>query len=113
MGRAAFLTGRPIAHRGFHDAAAGRIENTLSAADAAIARNFAIECDLQLSGECFRARDIEIANAHAGTFCAQAAHSGCTNTGGTTADQDGLTLQIPHRSILSRNTSSHGTQMGI
>ncbi|MCB1495757.1 MAG: glycerophosphodiester phosphodiesterase [Bauldia sp.] len=51
MGRAAFLTGRPIAHRGFHDAAAGRIENTLSAADAAIARNFAIECDLQLSGD--------------------------------------------------------------
>jgi len=49
MGRAAFLTERPIAHRGFHDAAAGRIENTLSAAAAAMARDFAIECDLQLT----------------------------------------------------------------
>ncbi|MCB1488289.1 MAG: glycerophosphodiester phosphodiesterase [Bauldia sp.] len=49
MGRAAFLTERPIAHRGFHDVAAGRIENTLSAAAAAVARDFAIECDLQLT----------------------------------------------------------------
>ncbi len=42
-----WLTARPIAHRGYHDRAAGRIENTLPAAEAAIARNFAIECDLQ------------------------------------------------------------------
>ena len=46
-----WLTARPIAHRGFHDRAAGRIENTLSAAEAAIARNFAIECDLQLTAD--------------------------------------------------------------
>src|SRR5881392_1365342 len=45
----AWLTARPIAHRGYHDRGAGRIENTLSAAEAAIAANFAIECDLQLS----------------------------------------------------------------
>lgn len=46
-----WLTARPVAHRGFHDRAAGRIENTLTAAEAAIARNFAIECDLQLTAD--------------------------------------------------------------
>ena len=49
MSRLAWLTARPIAHRGYHDAAAGRVENTLSAAKAAVSHNFAIECDLQLS----------------------------------------------------------------
>lgn len=42
-----WLTARPIAHRGLHDAAAGVLENTLSAAEAAIAGGFAIECDVQ------------------------------------------------------------------
>ena len=42
-----WLTARPIAHRGYHDRASGRIENTLPAAEAAIAHDFAIECDLQ------------------------------------------------------------------
>jgi glycerophosphoryl diester phosphodiesterase len=51
MAGPAWLTARPVAHRGFHDAAAGRIENTLSAAEAAIARGFAIECDLQLTAD--------------------------------------------------------------
>ena len=32
MGRGRFLTERPVAHRGFHDTAAGRVENTRSAA---------------------------------------------------------------------------------
>jgi len=44
-----WLTARPIAHRGLHDAAAGVLENTLSAAKAAVARHFAIEIDVQLS----------------------------------------------------------------
>ena len=44
-----WLTARPIAHRGLHDAAEGVIENTLAAAEAAIAAEFAIECDVQLS----------------------------------------------------------------
>lgn len=44
-----WLTERPIAHRGLHDAAAGRFENTISAAEAAVAGGFAIECDIQLS----------------------------------------------------------------
>ena len=42
-----WLTARPIAHRGLHDRAAGILENTLSAADAAIAHRFPIECDVQ------------------------------------------------------------------
>lgn len=37
----------PIAHRGLHDAARGRIENTASAFAAAMAKGYAIECDLQ------------------------------------------------------------------
>ena len=46
-----WLTGRPIAHRGLHDAAAGVIENTPSAFAAAVAGNYAIECDLQLAAD--------------------------------------------------------------
>jgi glycerophosphoryl diester phosphodiesterase len=38
-----------VAHRGYHDREDGRIENTIPAAEAAIARGFAIECDLQLT----------------------------------------------------------------
>ena len=51
----AWLTARPIAHRGLHDAANGVVENTLAAAEAAIRAGFAIECDVQLSadGEAF------------------------------------------------------------
>lgn len=45
----AWLTARPIAHRGLHDRAAGRPENTIGAALAAVAGGFAIECDVQLS----------------------------------------------------------------
>lgn len=47
MSEFGWLTARPIAHRGYHDRAAGRIENTLPAAEAAVAHDFAIECDLQ------------------------------------------------------------------
>jgi glycerophosphoryl diester phosphodiesterase len=44
-----FLTARPIAHRGLHDFSKGVVENTASAFAAAIARGYAIECDLQLT----------------------------------------------------------------
>lgn len=44
----AFLT-RPIAHRGYHDKTAGRIENSPSAFAAAIEAGYGIELDLQLS----------------------------------------------------------------
>ena len=46
-----WLVERPIAHRGLHDSANGVIENTLSAAQAAIGGGFAIECDIQLSAD--------------------------------------------------------------
>lgn len=46
----AFL-GRPIAHRGLHDRAAGAVENSRAAAEAAIAGGYAIELDLQLSAD--------------------------------------------------------------
>lgn len=57
-----WLTAKPIAHRGLHDRAAGRIENTLSAARAAIEKGFAIECDVQLSrdGEVFVFHDDDL-----------------------------------------------------
>lgn len=47
----AWLTARPIAHRGLHDRAAGLIENSPSAARAAAAKGFAIECDVQPSAD--------------------------------------------------------------
>jgi glycerophosphoryl diester phosphodiesterase len=46
-----WLTARPVAHRGLHDASRGIIENMPSAAKAAIAGNFAIECDIQLTAD--------------------------------------------------------------
>jgi glycerophosphoryl diester phosphodiesterase len=46
-----WLTVRPIAHRGFHNAEAGRIENTLSAVVAAVEHNFAIEVDLAVTAD--------------------------------------------------------------
>jgi hypothetical protein len=41
--RLAWLTARPIAHRGLHDAASGIIENTAPAAAAAIAGRYGIQ----------------------------------------------------------------------
>lgn len=52
------LFDRPIAHRGFHDRVAGIIENSASAFERAIAHNYAIECDLQVT------RDGEIVVFH-------------------------------------------------
>jgi len=46
-----WLTARPIAHRGLHDAARGVIENTASAAQAAMAGGYGIEADLQISAD--------------------------------------------------------------
>lgn len=47
----AWLFDRPIAHRGLHDRGVGRWENTLAAADAAIAAGYGIECDIQLTAD--------------------------------------------------------------
>ena len=46
-----WLTARPVAHRGLHDATRGIIENMPGAAAAAVAANFAIECDIQLTAD--------------------------------------------------------------
>ncbi len=64
-----WLTARPIAHRGFHDATSGVIENTLSAVTAATQRNFAIEVDVQLS------RDGEAMVYHDGNLARLTGHN--------------------------------------
>jgi len=46
-----WLTGRPIAHRGLHDLSRGIVENTTSAIEAAIAANYGIEVDLQITAD--------------------------------------------------------------
>ncbi len=46
-----WLTARPIAHRGLHEAAAGVIENTATAFSAAIDAGCGIECDVQVSAD--------------------------------------------------------------
>ena len=47
----AWLVEHPIAHRGLHDRTQGRPENSMAAFRAAIAGNYAIECDLQPSAD--------------------------------------------------------------
>jgi glycerophosphoryl diester phosphodiesterase len=46
-----WLTARPIAHRGLHDAVHGIIENTASAFAAAMAGGYGIETDVQISAD--------------------------------------------------------------
>src|SRR5262245_27377783 len=46
-----WLIGRPVAHRGLHDAQKGIIENTPSAFTAAIEHRYGIECDLQITAD--------------------------------------------------------------
>ena len=47
----AWLTARPVAHRGLHDISRGIVENMPGAVQAAIAGNFAIEVDIQLTSD--------------------------------------------------------------
>lgn len=46
-----WLTARPVAHRGLHDISRGVVENMPGAVQAAIAGNFSIEVDIQLSAD--------------------------------------------------------------
>jgi glycerophosphoryl diester phosphodiesterase len=46
-----WLTARPVAHRGLHDAARDVIENTPSSVAAAVAANYGIEVDLQITAD--------------------------------------------------------------
>jgi glycerophosphoryl diester phosphodiesterase len=65
----AWLTARPVAHRGLHDAARGVIENTASAFQAAIDGGYGIECDVQLSrnGEAMVHHDSELGRLTVGS----------------------------------------------
>lgn len=69
LGRLAFLTARPVAHRGLHDAARGIVENAPSAIDAAVAGGFAVEVDVQASadGEAMVFHDFTLDRLTAGT----------------------------------------------
>ena len=51
MSTPSWLVAKPIAHRGLHDKSEGVIENTISAAEAAIAHGFPIELDVQLTAD--------------------------------------------------------------
>jgi glycerophosphoryl diester phosphodiesterase len=51
LSRLGSLVGRPIAHRGLHDSGKGVVENSAAAFGHAIAHDYAIECDLQLSAD--------------------------------------------------------------
>jgi len=51
MSKLAWLTERPVAHRGYHDMNKEVWENTLSAFSRAIEAGFAIECDLHYASE--------------------------------------------------------------
>ena len=84
-----WLTARPVAHRGLHDAAGGIIENMPGAALAAIAQNFAIECDIQLTadGEAMVHHDDELGRLTEGS--------------GALLDKSALEL----KSVSFRNTS--------
>lgn len=46
-----WLLARPIAHRGLHGQSRGIVENTAGAFAAAMAENYAIECDLQITAD--------------------------------------------------------------
>lgn len=46
-----WLTARPVAHRGLHDLDRGILENMPAAITAAVAANFAVEVDLQISAD--------------------------------------------------------------
>jgi glycerophosphoryl diester phosphodiesterase len=60
--RPAWLTSRPIAHRGLHDLAAGRPENSLAAFEAAAEAGYPCELDVQLtdSGALIVLHDVEL-----------------------------------------------------
>ncbi len=75
------LVARPIAHRGLHACGGdGPVENSLSAALAAVGRGFAIECDVRLSrdGEAMVFHDDRLARL--------------TGAPGVLADHDAATL---------------------
>jgi len=84
----AWLTERPIAHRGYHDLNNTRWENTLSAFEAAAKKGFAIECDVMLTADgvpvVFHDHDLKrLANADGLVWQRTAAEMGALSIGGT------------------------------
>jgi len=69
-----WLTERPVAHRGFHDRDAGRIENSPTAIQAAVDRGFSIEVDLQIAADdvpmVFHDATLDRLTAETGPVCA-------------------------------------------
>ena len=63
------LVARPVAHRGLHDRVRGIVENSSSAALAAVDRGYGIECDVQLSsdGEAMVFHDVDLGRLTAET----------------------------------------------
>jgi len=72
---------RPIAHRGLHDAAYGIVENSASAVEAAIAKDFAVEVDLQCAARnapiVFHDRTLDRLTAETGPVAAREAADLC------------------------------------
>jgi glycerophosphoryl diester phosphodiesterase len=70
-----WLTARPIAHRGLHDASKGVIENSLGGLRAAAAKGYAVECDLRLSRDgkvfVFHDDDLDRLTGELGPFSAR------------------------------------------
>ncbi|HEX2842760.1 glycerophosphodiester phosphodiesterase family protein [Hyphomicrobium sp.] len=77
LDRTTFL--RPIAHRGLHDAARGIIENTAPAFEAAIAKGYGIECDLQpaADGTPLVFHDLELGRLTTGSGLITGLQPGC------------------------------------
>jgi glycerophosphoryl diester phosphodiesterase len=72
---------RPIAHRGLHDEAKGIVENSASAVEAAIAKGYAIEVDLQCAKDglpvVFHNRTLDRLTTEAGLVAARDAADLC------------------------------------
>jgi glycerophosphoryl diester phosphodiesterase len=89
---------RPIAHRGLHDEAKGIVENSASAVEAAIAKDYAIEVDLQCAAEAtpivFHDRTLDRLTAESGAVADRDAAALCAIPLGNSEDRilslDGL-----------------------
>jgi glycerophosphoryl diester phosphodiesterase len=88
MADLAFLTRRPIAHRGLHDGNKTVWENTLSAFERAVEAGYAIECDLQYAADAvpvvFHDDDMQrLCNMRVDIRSKTSAELGLTSVGGT------------------------------
>jgi glycerophosphoryl diester phosphodiesterase len=89
---------RPIAHRGLHNEAKGVVENSASAVEAAIAKDYAIEVDLQCAAEAtpivFHDRTLDRLTAESGAVADRDAAALCAIPLGNSEDRilslDGL-----------------------